>query len=217
MYTIVLALIAGASAQSPEVQGISCNSDGSCPWYCIGCACCGGTCWFGAGITHCHNMECELCEATASAVLSLGSEAACDAGADAACMAAGGAFIDPIADALCPALVIPLCNEIFGQATTPTAAAACRAIGFCSGLESSEDKVFDKTGRRIGFAYAVCARQDANWTWDAEAEDIHPNCATFYPESHGCHTLWMKENCAGTCRRCPGARTKFIGSKDKDM
>jgi len=235
MYTTIFALIAGASAHSsevqgasqeaigvsPEVQGISCYSDGSCPWYCVGCKCCSGTCWFGAGITNCKNMECELCKATASAALSMGSEAACDAGADAACMAAGGAFVDPIADALCPTLVVPLCHVIFGAATQPTADAACEAIGMCSGSEDSADEVlFDEVGRRIGYPYAVCARQDEDWTWDAAAEDVNPNCATFFPtETHGCHTLWMKENCAGTCRRCPGARTINVDptKKDKDL
>jgi len=248
MYTIIsLALIAGASAQltpeaqgaaltvsgaspevqgfpgvSPEVQGISCNSDGSCPWYCFGCGCCGGTCWFGAGLTHCRGMECTLCEDTAAAAIDMGSEAACDAGADAACMAAGGAFVDPIADAICPALVAPLCYEIFNQATIPTAQEACVAINMCSGAEKTDDDpIYDEAGRLIGFPYAVCARQDEHWTWDAEAEDVHPNCATFFADDiHGCHTLWMKENCAGTCRRCPGARTRHVGStdkKDKDL
>jgi len=208
--------VQGFPGVSPEVQGIGCYSDGSCPWYCIGCACCGGTCWFGAGLTHCRSMECSLCQATAAAALDMGSQAACDAGADAACMAAGA--FDPIADAICPTIVVPLCYEIFGQATQPTAQAACVAIHMCSGAEETdEDPIYDEAGRLIGYPYAVCARQDENWTWDAEAEDVHPNCATFFADDiHGCHTLWMKENCAGTCRRCPGARTHYVGSPDKD-
>jgi len=224
MYTIVLALVAGASATpdalSPNVRGIHCYADHSCPWYCIGCACCGNTCWFGAGLVHCRNEECELCKATAESVIDLGSEPACDAAAGAACMAAGGAFIDPIADAVCAAIVIPLCSEIFGQASEPSADVACKAIGYCSsGIESAvealSNQVVDETGRTNGFAYEVCVRQDFDYIWGEDEEDVDPNCVTYAPDTHGCDTDWMKQNCAGTCKRCPGARTRCIGSKDQ--
>jgi len=219
MYTIVLALVAGASASPQHVEGISCYSDGSCPWYCIGCACCGGTCWFGAGITHCKNEECEICKATAAVALTLGSEPACDAGADAACMAAGGGFVDPIADALCPVLVVPLCHEIFGSGIPPSAEAACDILGYCSSdldaaVKALSNRFEDETGRRNGFAYAVCESQDFDWIFGEEEEDVYPNCVALSPETHSCDTTWMKQNCAGTCKRCPGARTRCQGSKD---
>lgn len=135
-------------------------------------------------------------------------------------MAAGGAFVDPIADAVCAMMVVPLCSEIFGQAAEPSADVACKAIGMCSsGLESAvealSNQVVDETGRTNGFAYEVCARQDFDYIWGEAEEDVDPNCGTYYPDTHGCDTEWMKQNCAGTCKRCPGARTRCIGSKDQ--
>lgn len=229
MYTFVLALIAGGAAEnlpapadtlSPDVRGIHCYSDHSCPWYCIGCGCCGNTCWFGAGLVHCHNEECELCKATAQSVIGLGSEAACDATADSVCMAAGGAFVDPVADVICTAMVVPLCSEIFSSASQPSADAACKAIGMCSSgmelaAEALSNQVVDSTGRINGFAYEVCARQDFDYIWGEDEEDVDPNCGTYTPDTHGCDTEWMKKNCAGTCKRCPGATTRCIGSKDQ--
>lgn len=219
MYPIVLALISGASANDPQVQGIHCNSDGHCPWYCVGCACCSGTCWFGAGLVQCRNEECEICKDTANAVLDMGGEGGCDVGASAACMAAGGAFLDPIADAICPVICGELCNYIWGQATKPTAQQACEHLGMCSsGLNiavraARNGRFVDQTGRQLGYAYAVCASQDVDWQWEEDAEDTDPHCATYTADTHGCDTEWMKQNCAGTCRRCPGAGTGVLRSE----
>merc|ERR1719336_2990274 len=227
MYTIILAItytinsaLAYTGSTQPDLKGISCNADGGCPWYCISCACCSGTCWFGAALWQCRSMECELCKATASAVLDLGSEAACDAAADAACMAAGGMFVDPIADALCPALVAPLCAEIYEQSIIPSAEAACTAIGMCSSdvdaaVKALKNRFYDERGRMNGFAYAVCAHQDFDYIWGEDEEDTDPSCVSYSPVTHGCDTKWMKKHCAGTCRRCPGAKTRCVGSKDR--
>lgn len=219
------------SPPMPDVQGISCNADGGCPWYCVGCGCCGNTCWFGAGLVNCKNEECELCKATAMGVMSAGGEVACDVMAAATCAAAGGAFLDPIADAVCPFIAIPLCNAIFAGSLVVTPAAACHAIGMCpnpdhldaefqeamqGGNTLTAENRFDEAGRRIGFAYAVYARQDAEWVWNGKAEDVNPYCATFKANTHGCDTLWMKQNCAGTCRRCPGAKTKSNESENDE-
>merc|ERR1711973_814847 len=72
--------------------------------------------------------------------IAAGSAAACDAAASSACMAAGG--FDPIADAVCPAIITPLCLELFKDGTDHIDAfGACKAVGFCDDSDSPIDEV----------------------------------------------------------------------------
>jgi len=112
-------------------QGIHCNHDSSCPWYCVGCKCCSGTCWFGAGLTECKDAECGLCEHTARAAYNYPSEGQCNAGITLDCIRAAGLF-GPEAGFICPAIGVELCFAMKHGKNPPTPEQACNDLGMCN-------------------------------------------------------------------------------------
>jgi len=139
MLPVLLALTVGTA-----FAGIDCNHDSSCPWYCVGCKCCSGTCWFGAGLTECKNAECGLCQHTARAASSFSTEGQCNAGLLMQCVASSALF-GPELSLICPTISVPLCRAMKHGDHPPTPEKACQDLGMCGGrsVPSSTLKNFE--------------------------------------------------------------------------
>jgi len=216
------------------LAGIHCDANTPCPWYCLGtCGCCGTTCWFGAKVTQCQNAKCGICTGAAKAALKFGSKPACMAGATAACIAAGAGPEDPVADAVCPALTWRLCSAIFGAVTNKAQVpeTVCANIGYCSVGETGDEEKGDaeegdgeasdeEDTSNGGVLNPICMDVDHSHSFEPDAKDIYPFCDQLnegQDRTITCATSSIKENCAGTCSRCPIASYVSNGMASKPL
>jgi len=135
------------------VAGISCD-DGSCPWYCVGCQCCGGTCWFLGSGDNCGSkgLSCQLFTKVAMYVAKKVSGSGCGflarswctieagAGGAAACEVIGVGPEDPAADACAVAVVTAVswaCKYACGKSVAEAAKLIMNHIAPSCGSDSS--------------------------------------------------------------------------------